>query len=720
MKQVVLQSGQVCIEEVPTPQVQAGEVLVAVRASVVSTGTEMSGTTASTFSFLERLARQPGNVKRGLRMLRREGFLRTLRFIQGTALAAQPTGYSAAGQVIEVGEGIDDLKKGDRVACAGAGIANHAEVIAVPRNLAVPIPEGVSFEDAASATIGAIALQGVRRADPKLGEFVAVIGLGLLGQLTVQILKAAGCRVVGIDVDPVRVAKAKELGCDWALPVNDGVQVVVEQISADHGVDATIITAATPSNAPVKTAMEITRKKGRVVVVGAVGLQLERSPFYEKEIDFLISCSYGPGRYDPSYESGGLDYPYGYVRWTENRNMQAYLAMIAQGTVRFQALIDRAFPMEEAPGAYEYLKVQTPRPFSAVLTYGEHSSLTQSNKTTSLEDVRYEITPRSKKEGRIGVGLIGAGAFAQYMHLPLLRSLSAYYDLRALCDHTGLKAKDRARRFGFAFCTTDPKEILQDASVNAVFIMTRHDTHAALTIQAARAGKAVFVEKPMSTREKDLVELIEVLQKTRVPYLTGLNRRFSPSLQELKKRLGQRQGPLMITYRVDAGFLPAMHWVHTDEGGGRIVGEGCHMLDVFRFLVGQKARGLSISPLLKGRRYRSDDNVAITVHYEDGSVATLLYVSSGDGRVGKERLEVFCEGNTYMVDDFTSWNFAGEPGNSRTQDKGHKEELVRFAQWLQGISSAPIPLEELVETTRLTFTLQAMINQGSIHEYRVL
>lgn len=686
MKQLLIQKGNILTEEVPPPQISANEVLVKTQYSLISTGTELSGISMSKESLLSRAFKQPHHVKKAMKMASEKGIFRTYKIIKGMLDFGTPIGYSLAGEVVEVGEHILDLKKGDLVACSGAGVANHAEFVAVPRLLVTKIPNGLDPKQAASVTLGAIAMQGVRQANPRLGETVAVIGLGLIGQLTCQMLKAAGCRVVGVDPDESRLSLAKKLGADIGLPT-DGL-----------GVDATIITASTESDAPLQQAMEITRRKGTVVVVGAVGLNLKRNPWYEKEIDLKISCSYGPGRYDPTYEEEILDYPLPYVRWTENRNIEEYLKLLAEGKVNFSALAPEEFSFSQAPQAYEHLKEK--KPLAILLHYETPQA--------SYEKKIHLATTTSKKDGRIGIALIGAGSFATTTHLPNISKLKDFFHLKAIVSKKGTTAKQFAKQYGADYCTTDFEEVLRDPQVDAVLIATRHDLHAKLTLAALKAGKSVFVEKPLALDEEELDEIKSFYahQKTHPPLLVvGFNRRFSPYAKRIQELTANRKNPLLVHYRVNAGYLPLDHWTQKPQGGGRVIGEACHILDLFQFWTGahpKKIAAQSLSPHTKD--YLSQDNFFATISYEDGSVCNLLYTALGNKNLPKEYGEIYADGKVLILDDYKRLTVHGASGGLKTfsQNKGHLEELTAFAHGLQQ-GKFPIPLEELFSVTETSF-----------------
>lgn len=721
MKQVLIRGGQVTVDDVPASLVEEGCVLVEVAYSLISVGTEMSTVESSGKSIFRQVVEQPEKVMRLVEHLGRFGVKKTVEKLHGRLTGsglgiAEPIGYSCSGVVIQVGRGIDDIRPGDMVACAGSGRANHAEIVSVPRNLVVKVPDGCNPRDAATVTLGAIAMQGVRRADPRLGEVVAVIGLGLIGQITVQLLKASGCRVLGIDPDARRVNLAEKLGMDVGLlPSEVDVSTEVLNVTDGHGVDASVITAASQSDEIVQQAMQITRRKGKVVVVGAVGLGLKRSPFYEKEIDLLISCSYGPGRYDKRYEERGIDYPYAYVRWTENRNMAGYLRLVADGDVDVKTIIEREYPVQDAPRAYEELKTSPEKPLGVLLSYGPHETARPEKMTTRVvlnpdkpvgRKIKIKINIKTKE--KINVALVGAGGFARDVHLPNLRELSDLYQLRAVVSRTGSTARNTGELFGAEYVTTDYDDVLSDPEVDVVLISTRHNLHAAQTIRAAEAGKAVFLEKPMALNRDELGRMVEVLSKTGVPFMVGFNRRFSPAARRAKELLAGHHGPLMVLYRVNAGYIPLDHWVHTEEGGGRIRGEACHMFDLFQYMV--EPAGVvevvsgSVTPGVE--HFSASDNVSVLVKYDDGSMATLFYTAMGDSGPGKERVEIYADRKVLLIDDFRELRVYGTSAQgwkSAVQDKGHVEELRAFARHVRGESGPPIALEKMAETTEVGF-----------------
>ena len=706
MRQVLIRKGQLLLANVPSPLVEPGSVLVEVAYSLISTGTELSSVQSSGQSLVKKALEQPEKIRKLWDHLRSQGIQKTIAKVQGQLDLASPLGYSCSGIVIQVGEDITDIRPGDRVACAGAGIANHAEIVLVPRNLTVKVPDGCTLQDAASMTLGAIAMQGVRRADLRLGEVVAVIGLGLLGQITVQLLKAAGCKVIGVDLSERRVSLAKHLGADAAFcPTEVNIINEIRHMTGDHGVDATIITAASTGNALVQQAMEITRKKGRVVIVGAVGLGLNRSPFYEKEIDFLISCSYGPGRYDDQYEKKGADYPFAYVRWTENRNMQEYLHLVTDGKVQLSRILEREYELSDVSKAYEELQSGTEKPLGVLLRYPFE------DKDAQIQKLGTRLVLHDRKEnGRIRIAVIGAGGFARGMHLPNLQKLSDLYHIRAIVSSTGLNAKTTAEQFGADYASTNYQDVLDDPQVDAVLICTRHNLHAQQAMRAARAGKAILLEKPMALNQDELEQLTAVLQETGVPFMVGFNRRYSPAAQRIREIVTERNNPLMIYYRMNAGYLPADHWTQTEEGGGRMIGEACHIFDLFQYVVGApvvEVNSTAITP--QTGHILAGDNMTVTLRYADGSVATLLYTALGSPNLSKEYMEIYNDGKVLVMDDYLSLRGYGFPLKglrTSVQDKGHHEELKAFAECVKNKSPFPIEIDSLIDTTKVSFLVQ--------------
>lgn len=705
MKQVIqsYRSGELTVAEVPAPRLPAGSVLVATRVSLVSAGTEKMLLQLARANLAGKALARPDLVRQVIDKARREGFATTLSKVRSRLETPIPLGYSAAGQVLAVGPAVDHLRPGERVASAGAGYANHADINVVPKHLCVAVPQGVSDEAAAFATVGAIALQGVRQAAPTLGERVVVIGLGLIGLLTVQLLKANGCQVLGQDPDPTRVALARELGADLAL--TDDLAAATTSFTRGCGADSVLVTASTPSHDPVNLAAEIARPKGTLVLVGMVGMNLSREPFYKKELSLRLSMSYGPGRYDPAYEEQGHDYPFAHVRWTEQRNLEAFLDLVAAGRVTPEKLITHRFPIAEAKQAYQLMEGREPY-LGILLTYPE------TDLAATRADHRIDLVeaPVAVAAGHGGIGFIGAGNFARSVLLPTLVKLSDL-PLTGVATATGMSAAEVAKRFGFGFATTDHQEILKDPATTAVVIATRHDRHSALARAALEAGKVVFVEKPLALDRAQLDDLIAVLEATGGRLQVGFNRRFSPFLQQARAALAGRTTPLVMSYRVNAGVVPDSSWIQQAEGGGRIVGEVCHFVDVFQFL----AEARPVEVFARGVPGHADA-VSIQIGFDDGSLGTITYTALGDPGFPKESLEIFGHERVIAVDDYLSARFVSQ-GRTRKlrlrgQDKGFAGELQAFLDAVRSGGPMPIPLGSLIATTLTTFAIEDSLATG--------
>lgn len=723
MKQVLIKQGKAVVEDVPAPQVEAGTVLVQVDHSCISIGTELSGLKMSGSPLWKRALKQPDNVKKVLSMMATSGLSRTHSLVKGQLEAGAATGYSAAGTIIEVGEGVTHLQVGDRVACAGAQCAHHAEFIRVPGNLAVLLPESLDFQNASTVTLGAIAMQGVRRALPTLGECFVVIGLGILGQITVQLLKANGCRVIGVDLDPQRIELAKSLGMDIGLMPEHGNQIEhVIRLTDGHGADGAIITAATPSSDVISMAFNVCRKKGRVVLVGDVGLDLKRGDFYQKELDFFISSSYGPGRYDSRYEEEGLDYPIAYVRWTENRNMSEYLRLLDEGRVNVSSLIGVTFPVTKAEEAYQQLKDGTDKPLMVLLSYSPVE-----NKIIKRKVTNPSAKPAKGKQVRIAI--VGAGGFAKGMHLPNVAKLANQYHLQAIISRTGHNATATAKQFAANYASTDYQDVLTDPEVDAVLLATRHHLHTDMTLQALKAGKHVLVEKPLALTVDELQKITQFYEEhdMNVPILlTGFNRRFSPIMQEIHRVISHRSNPMILNYRMNAGYIPLEHWVHGAEGGGRNRGEACHIYDLFTFLTNSQVVTVtahSIKPTTG--YYRADDNFVVTLSFADGSVATLTYTAMGSKDYPKEQMDIFVDGKVLSMHDyknFTSVGFKMKGIQHNTVEKGQMEELVAFADAIQQTGVWPIPLWQQIQATQISLQVeeQLRVKQARVSAVQLL
>jgi predicted dehydrogenase/threonine dehydrogenase-like Zn-dependent dehydrogenase len=716
MKQLLFGKG-LHITDVPEPGLGRRQVLVEVAYSFISTGTEVAGVKSARGGIVAKVAAHPQRVAQVLEMVRVDGVKKTLARVRSKLDSRGPLGYSCAGRVIAVGADVQHLATGDLVACAGMGYASHAEVVAVPINLVAKLPPDCDLRQASGTTVASIALHGVRRADLRLGETCAVVGLGLLGQIALQFLRASGVRTLGFDGNPTRVAEAQALGFEdcFALIGDDAVSEVQTR-TQQLGVDATLITAATSTPGICQSALEMTRRKGRVVVVGAVPLEFDRDPFYRNEIDFLISSSYGPGRYDSTYEEGGQDYPYAYVRWTENRNMQAILQMIADGTLRLDRLISAEYPIEEADQAFETLSAEgAERPLGVVLKYPFAAETPSAKRIT-----RVELPNPNPVGGKIALGLIGLGGFSVNTHLPNLLTLRDRFQITATCTLEGGKAQDIARQVGAQLATSRVEELLADDNVHAVLIATRHDTHAPLICQALAAGKHVFVEKPLAMNAAEVAKVQQAVADSGKSAMVGFNRRFSPHMTRLRELCRNRQGPLVVTYRVFADPAPADSWIYSASGGGRVIGEACHMLDLLNFLVGDETDvvELDVCAPPPGTGGPPGDNFVATLQYADGSLGTLTYTTAGrkSKENGKERCEAMWDQKVVVVDDYQRSQGAGVSlGNAASsRSKGHYEELAAWADYLQGRGPEPLSFAACVKATEQSFRIDAACrgNQG--------
>jgi len=691
-----VRNGRLELADIPLPQVGGNRLLVRTEASLISAGTERMVAQLARKGLLGKARARPDLVKKVLTKLQRDGLWATLRSVQQQLDRWMPLGYSCAGEIVAAGPAVRHFRTGQRVACAGAGIANHAEYNAVPELLAAPIPDGVACEDAAYATLGAIALQGIRNADVRVGEYVVVIGLGLLGQLAVQILSAAGCHVAGLDPLAERRELALSYGAAWALPPDEACVAAVRRWSHGLGADAVIITAATASNAPVELAAELARDRARIIMVGVTGMNIPRKPYYEKELTFIVSRSYGPGRYDPSYEDRGHDYPPGYVRWTEQRNLQAFLELVAKGGVRPGVLTTHRFPIDRAAEAFE-LMLKGKEPYlGIVLTYPQKQA-----PPARRIDLPAVTAPSAKQT--IGVSFVGAGNFSQAVLLPLLKKQSQVA-FRGIITASGVTARAVGSKYGFAWCGTDMEEVLRDPDTDVVFIVTRHSQHAPMVCRALQAGKAVFCEKPLAISPQQLEELQATVAKTGGYLMVGFNRRFAPLARELKEFVKGR-APLSVTYRVNAGPIPPDHWLADPAEGGRIIGEACHFFDFFAFLTDSEPTHLErLSP--EGVSTRDDGQ--FLVRYKDGSVCHLIYTTNGSPGFGKERVEVHAGGASAILEDFRL--LVLDDGTKRRRkklwqsDKGHSGAVAAFLDGLRRGAPPPIPYDQLFATADLTLT----------------
>jgi len=716
MKQLLqnLRTGEGTVAEVPVPVVQPGRVLVRTAASLISAGTERTLAELGRKGLLGKARERPDLIGKVWEKVKADGLVQTLEGVRDKLDQSHAVGYSASGIVIETANDVTDFGVGDRVACAGTGYASHAEVISVPRNLCVGLPDQLSFEEGAFGTVGAIALQGVRLAEPTLGESVVVIGLGLVGQLTAQLLRANGCRVFGIDIDESRIQLARNSGADDGCVPNEAREKVMAW-SRGRGADACIIAAATVSNEPIELAGEICRLKGRVVAVGLVGMSVPRNIYYQRELTLKVSLSYGPGRHDPDFEEGGHDYPVAYVRWTEGRNIEAFLDLLAAARVDVKPLITHRFSIAEAQQAYQLISGARDEKYLAiVLTYDTEKEVSGRIENQAV------IKKPTAAAGRVGVGLIGAGGYAQKVLLPNFKAAGAAFC--SIASASGVSARDVGTKYGFARFQSDAESVINDNDVNLVVIATRHGTHAELTRLALARGKHVFVEKPLALNDAELDGILEAAANSEGQLLVGFNRRFSPLAMRARAVFAERQAPLSIAYRVNAGRIPREHWTQdAKEGGGRIIGEVCHFIDLMQFIIGAAPKRAYAEQLAGGRHtVVSEDSVFITLQFADGSNGIIAYLAEGDRSLGKERIEIFGEGKTFVIDDFRSATlYAGgreKKESLRQQDKGQTEEARVACAVVADGKPAPISLSELEATTRATFRIIDSIRTGQPKE----
>ncbi len=711
MKQVIqnMRDGKTTVADLPVPAAKKNSALVKTHCSLVSAGTERMVVEFAEKSLIGKASSRPDLVKQVLNKARREGILPTIEAAFNKLDQPMALGYSSAGVIVETGVGLQGFKAGDRVACGGGGFATHAEYGVVPQNLLVPLPDAVDFESAAFTTLGAVALQGFRLSQPQIGESVCVIGLGLLGLLSCEIAKSAGCQVFGIDLSAERIKLARSMQVKSVL--RKDCEKEAAAFTRQRGFDHVLICADTSSNDAVELAGSLARDHGKVVAVGAVGMDIPRKIYYEKELELIISRSYGPGRYDSAYEEGGQDYPYGYVRWTEGRNMQAFVDLLAQGKINLKPLITHRFQIEEAEKAYELITGKKGEPFLGVLiTYPDKDEENFARK------IEYSRTSTKIEQAKIGV--LGAGNYAQAVFLPVLKKTGGA-TLAGISSATGLSASHAAQKFGFQFASSDENDILEHKDINAVAVLTRHSQHTRQVLKALENKKAVYCEKPLALNAQELTAVEKQLRKKDCPLLTvGFNRRFAPMAIQLKEHFGGRSEPMHVYYRVNAGFLPSSHWLHDPQsGGGRILGEGCHFVDFVVWLTGERPVEVSAQALPDGEQYRQD-NVEITLRFANGSLGTIAYLANGNKNFGKERVEVFCGGKIGVLDDFRILELGEETKRkvirSRIrQDKGHQAAWQEFLRAMaEENGKPPIPYEEILAVHQACFAALASLQQG--------
>ena len=656
---------------------------------------------------------RPDLVIQVLNNIKKEGLAATFNKVKTKLDTLKALGYSTAGTVLASMDNNGFFQPGDRVACAGQDYASHAEIVAVPQNLVVRIPDNVSYEEAAFTTLGAIALQGVRQASPKLGEKICVIGLGLLGQLTGQLLKANGCDVFGIDLSERLIHLASEISVTKAVNRHDSNLITAcENFTNGQGFDSIIITAAAPTNDPVVLATEISRKKGKIIIVGAVKMDIPRDPyFYRKELELKISCSYGPGRYDASYEEAGHDYPFAYVRWTEQRNMQAFLDLVSKGLINVKPLITDIFDINQAEDAYEIVLGKNPKPHIGILLkYPDNSNKLSTSKLLKNEPVK-----------SINAGFIGAGSFAQSYLIPNVKSFGASLD--TVVTSKGITSKNVAEKFGFNICSADINDVLKKKEINTVFIATPHSSHARQVIKSLQAKKNVFVEKPLAVTLEELNEIIETKELNDVPLMVGFNRRFAPVCIALKNEFENTGEPLVINIRVNAGFIPKDHWTQIPEiGAGRIIGEMCHFIDLMQFFTNAEPVKVFAECIHSpNQKLKLDDNIAIIVKFNDGSVGNLTYVANGDKVLPKEHIEIFGAGKAAVINDFQNGIIysGGKTKHVKSSGKGHKQEVYAFLTALIEGKDVPITFRSICLTTLTTFKIIDSLKTGLPQEINI-
>ncbi len=703
MQQIIQyqKTGELSVEELTLPQIDEGEILVQNYFSAVSAGTEKTSVSTAQASLLGKAKARPDLVRQVLDNVKKEGLIPTINKVKNRLDNYKELGYSSAGVVIDSKS--EKFKIGDRVACAG--VAYHAEVIAVPQNLAAKIPENVSFENASFTTIASIALQGIRQADVKIGEKVAVIGLGLIGLITVQLLNANGIKTIGLDINDANFELAKSFGCSQCFISNASSITALLNETDGYGFDSVIITAGTKSNEPMELALQIVRKRGTIVVVGAVGMNIPRSPFYEKELTLKISTSYGPGRYDTNYEERGIDYPYAYVRWTENRNMEAILQLLSSGKIDFTKLITHVFPVVDGIKAYELITGKIKEKYLGILIkYSQSKEFDREKKSLKNIDI--------KSEKEIKVGFIGAGNFAQSNLLPFL---TGKVDLINVATSTPINAKSVAKKFGFNLFTTSPSEIINNKEINTVFIATRHDSHANYVVESLKAGKHVFVEKPLAISNNELEEIKKAYHGENI-LMVGFNRRFSQPIGDIKQFFSSVNEPLFINYRINAGFIPKDHWVQDPKQGGRIIGEVCHFIDTLQYITNSEIVSVYARSIQSENvRYEKYDTVNITLEFKNGSVGNIQYIANGSNAVPKEYIEAYGGGKTAIMHNFEAVEFyLGRKKNKKKYNgkKGHKEEVAHFLNTVSGKETLKLSFNSIVHTTLVTFKVLESLQKG--------
>lgn len=702
MKQIVqdLKNGQTILEELPAPDVRSGQVLIQTTRSLVSLGTERMLVEFGKANFIQKARQQPDKVKQVLDKVKTDGLKPTLDAVFNKLGQPLPLGYCNVGRVIAVGKGVDDFRVGDRVASNGP----HAEVVSIPQNLVAKIPDNVTDEEAAFTVIGAIGLQGIRLANPTLGETIVVVGLGLIGLMTAQLLKANGCTVIGFDYDASKVKLAQELGIVAVNP-GDGTDQVhfVESYTNGIGADAVLITASNKSNDIIAQSAKMSRKRGRIVLIGVIGLDISRADFYEKELTFQVSCSYGPGRYDDSYEQKGIDYPIAFVRWTEKRNFETILLSIANKNINVGKLITERIELSEYDKIYGNMSSSSS--IASILVYKEAN--TDWSRSISVNSNKFDV-------GSGVMGIVGAGNFTSAMILPSLKKVGA--NIKYIASSGGLSGTTLAKKYSISISTTDYKEIIEDKNVDLVLITTRHNSHAGMVKEVLAAGKHVFVEKPLALSKDQLDEIIDVFNSQSKTINVGFNRRFAPLAKKLKKLLGNGNTPMNIVATMNAGFIPSNSWVQDMEvGGGRIIGEACHFIDLCTYLASSKVVSVCMNAMGLNPS-ENTDNASILLKYENGTNAVINYFANGSKAYSKERIEVFSEERVLILDNWRKlygYGFKNFSSASSAQDKGHYEQFQLLNSLVQNGGEPIIPFDEIINTTQASFAAIESLKNGS-------
>ena len=709
MKQVIqnFKTGELYVDEVPLPSISKGMVLVENKFSLISAGTERGTVKVGKASLIGKAKQRPDLVAQVLQNIKKEGLKATLDKVKTKLDSLKALGYSTSGVVSASMDTNNLFQVGDRVACAGQDYASHSEIVAIPQNLVAKIPDNVSFEDASYTTLGAIALQGVRQSEPTLGDNVCVIGLGLLGQITCQLLKANGCNVFGIDLSSRLVSLANETTADIAMLRSDpNLLATIDDFTNGHGFDSVIITAATSSNDPIELSAEIARKKGKIVVVGAVKMDIPRDPhFFRKELDLRMSCSYGPGRYDVSYEENGQDYPYAYVRWTEQRNMEAFLKLISNGSVNLKPLTTHVFDIIDAERAYDIVlgKVEEPS-IGILLKYDESNSLKRESK--------FEVNTNALK--KINIGFIGAGSFAQSYLIPNVKDTGASLD--TVVTTKGITSKNVAEKFGFNHTSSNADDVIGNAQINTVFIATPHNSHAHYAVSALNANKHVFIEKPLAMNSEELKDVEKAYKDSSVKLMVGFNRRFADVSKAIKKAFENLTEPVFVNIRVNAGFIPKEHWTQNPEiGGGRIIGEMCHFIDLMQYFTDSEPIKVYAECInIANDKMKADDTISIIVKFKNGSVGNLNYLANGSKSLPKEMIEIFGGGIIGRINDFRSGELhqGSKITKLKSNSKGHKQEVEAFLTAIKEGKLSPISFESIRLTTETTFKIIDSLNTG--------